>query len=72
VTTQAGLNSCSWMIKNSGIDAENISGKELTFTADFMVPSDNGFNWGNGAIVYLDEKGTDHNMPTTRRSFGVS
>lgn len=72
VTTQAGINSCSWMIKNSGIDAENISGKELTFTADFMVPSDNGFNWGNGAIVYLDEKGTDHNMPTTRRSFGVS
>ena len=71
VTTQAGLNSCSWMIKNSGIDAENISGKELTFTADFMVPSDNGFNWGNGAIVYLDEKGTDHNMPTTRWSFGV-
>ena len=69
VTTQAGLNSCSWMIKNSGIDAENISGKELTFTADFMVPSDNEFNWGNGAIVYLDEKGTDHNMPTTRWSF---
>ena len=71
VTTQAGLNSCSWMIKNSGITSESIGGKELTFTVNFMIPNYNGFNWGNGVIVYLDEKGTDHNMPTTRWSFGV-
>ena len=70
VTTQAGLNSCSWMIKNSGITSDNISGKELTFTANFMIPTDNGFNSGNGVLVYLDEKGTDHNMPSTRWSFG--
>ena len=69
VTTQAGLNSCSWMIKNSGITSDNISGKELTFTANFMIPEVNGFNSGNGVLVYLDEKRTD-NMPTTKWSFG--
>lgn len=76
VTTQAGLGSTSWMIKNSGITSDNISGKELTFTADFMVPTDNGFNSGNGVLVYLDKLGksdtdkTAENMPSTRWSFG--
>lgn len=76
VTTQAGLGSTSWMIKNSGITSDNISGKELTFTANFMVPTDNGFNSGNGVLVYLDKLGksdtdkTAENMPSTRWSFG--
>ena len=78
VTTQAGLNSCSWMIKNSGINAENIRGKELTFTANFMIPEDNGFNRGNGVLVYLDklgdatEDGTGQIMPSTRYQFAGS
>ena len=78
VTTQAGLNSCSWMIKNSGITSDNISGKELTFTANFMIPTDNGFNRGNGVLVYLDklgnatEDGTGQIMPSTRYQFAGS
>ena len=70
VTTQAGLNSTSWMIKNSGITSDNINGKVLTFTADFMIPEDNGFNKGNGVFVYLDELGAD-NKPKTNSLFGV-
>ena len=72
VTTQAGLNSCSWMIKNSGITSENIIGKELTFTANFTIPAANGFVRGNGVFVYLDrlgnatEDGTGQIMPSTR------
>ena len=69
VTTQAGLNSSSWMVKNSGITSDNINGKVLTFTADIMIPADNGFNKGNGVFVYLDALGTD-NKPTTNTSFG--
>ena len=69
VTTQAGLNSCSWMVKNSGITSDTINGKALTFIADFMIPDDNGFNKGNGVFVYLDELGDD-NKPTTNTSFG--
>ena len=69
VTTQAGLNSCSWLIKNSGITYESISSKALVFTANFMVPSDNGLNGGNGVVVYLDE--IEGNMPTTKWSFGI-
>lgn len=70
VTTQAGLGSTSWIIKNSGISKENIENKELSFTLDFMVPEDNGFNKGNGILVYLDKLGDSYNMPTTRWSFG--
>lgn len=69
VTTQAGLNSSSWMVKNSGITSDNINGKVLTFTADVMIPADNGFNKGNGVFVYLDALGAD-NKPTTKTSFG--
>lgn len=69
VTTQAGLNSSSWMVKNSGITSDNINGKVLTFTADVMIPADNGFNKGNGVFVYLDALGTDK-KPTTKTSFG--
>ena len=69
VTTQAGLNSSSWMVKNSGITSDNINGKVLTFTADVMIPADNGFNKGNGVFVYLDALGAD-NKPTTNTSFG--
>ena len=78
VTTQAGLNSCSWMIKKSGITSENIGGKELTFTANFMIPTDNGYIRGNGVFVYLDnlgnatEDGTGQIMPSTRYQFGQS
>ena len=78
VTTQAGLNSCSWMIKNSGINAENIRGKELTFTANFMIPKNNGFVRGNGVFVYLDrlgnatEDGTGQIMPSTRYQYGTN
>ncbi len=70
VTTQAGLNSTSWMIKNSGITSDNINGKVLTFTADFMIPEDNGFNKGNGVFVYLDELDAG-NKPKTNSLFGV-
>ena len=72
VTTQAGLNSCSWMIKKSGITSENIGGKELTFTANFMIPTDNGYIRGNGVFVYLDnlgnatEDGIGQIMPSTK------
>lgn len=69
VTTQAGLNSSSWMVKNSGITSDTINGKVLTFTADIMIPADNGFNKGNGVFVYLDALGAD-NKPTTNTSFG--
>ena len=69
VTTQAGLNSCSWMVKNSGITSDTINGKALTFTADVMIPADNGFNKGNGVFVYLDALGED-NKPTTKWAFG--
>ena len=30
----------------------SINGKALTFTADFMIPDDNGFNKGNGIIAF--------------------
>ena len=69
VTTQAGLNSSSWMVKSSGITQDKIDGKVLTFTADFMIPADNGFNYGNGVFVYLDALGAD-SKPTTKTSFG--
>lgn len=71
VTTQAGLGSSSWMIKNSGITTDSIKGKTLTFTANIMIPADNGFNKGNGVMVYLDTLGEGKTTPTTNTAYGV-
>ena len=71
VTTQAGLGSSSWMIKNSGITTDSINGKTLTFTANIMIPAENGFNKGNGVMVYLDTFDAGKTTPTTNTSYGV-
>lgn len=67
VTTQKNLNSATWLVKPSGITSENINGKTLTFTADFIVPTENEINRGNGVAVYLDSD--DGNAPYTKWSF---
>lgn len=71
VTTQAGLGSSSWIIKNSGITTDSINGKTLTFTANIMIPADNGFNRGNGVMVYLDTLGAGKTTPATNAAYGV-
>lgn len=71
VTTQAGLSSSSWIIKNSGITTDSINGKTLTFTANIMIPADNGFNRGNGVMVYLDTLGAGKTTPATNAAYGV-
>lgn len=70
VTTQAGLSSSSWIIKNSGITTDSINGKTLTFTANIMIPADNGFNRGNGVMVYLDTLGAGKTTPATNAAYG--
>ena len=67
VTTQKNLNSATWLVKPSGITSENINGKTLTFTADFIVPTENEINRGNGVAVYLDSD--SGNAPDTKWSF---
>lgn len=67
VTTQKNLNSATWLVKPSGITSENINGKTLTFTADFIVPTENEINRGNGVAVYLDSD--SNNAPDTKWSF---
>ena len=72
VTTQAGLGPTSWMIKNSGITTDSISGKTLTFTANIMVPDDNSLIKGNGVMVYVDTLDAGKTTPTTNSSYGES
>ena len=67
VTTQKNLNSATWLVKPSGITSGNINGKTLTFTADFIVPTENEINRGNGVAVYLDSD--SGNAPDTKWSF---
>ena len=67
VTTQKNLNSATWLVKPSGITSENINGKTLTFTADFIVPTENEINRGNGVAVYMDSD--SNNAPDTKWSF---
>ena len=67
VTTQKNLNSATWLVKPSGITSGNINGKMLTFTADFIVPTENEINRGNGVAVYLDSD--SGNAPDTKWSF---
>ncbi len=51
VTTQKNLNSATWLVKTSGITSGNINGKTLTFTADFIVPTENEITRGNEVAV---------------------